>query len=198
MLLLEAFGAIFSILGAYLMSLSTKHNQRPLYLAFISFLAANLSLFAFFLFAGKVPMIIQLTFFYAGAFLGVVKKSNNPTRDLKILVLISLVYFFILGISLYFKSISSIDFEVLPLDTLASSMAIIGNFLLSSRSHIRRSYAFILFFLADVLFVYIGYTNAFYFFMAQSMFFIYTSLNGYKNTMKEEIDAYLSRFKSNS
>lgn len=63
MLLLEAFGAIFSILGAYLMSLSTKHNQRPLYLAFISFLASNLSLFAFFLFAGKVPMIIQLTFF---------------------------------------------------------------------------------------------------------------------------------------
>lgn len=196
MLLLEAFGAIFSILGAYLMSLSTKHNQKPLYLAFISFLAANLSLFAFFLFAGKVPMIIQLVFFYAGAFLGIIKKSPNPKRDFKIVTTISIIYFSILAIILYFQSISSIDFEVLILDSTAASMAIMGNFFLSSRSHIRRSYAFILFFIADVLYVYVGYANGFYFFMAQSMFFIYTSFNGYKNTMKEEIDDFIIRFKS--
>lgn len=194
MIILEAFGAIFSILGAYLMSLSTKHNQRPLYFAFISFLCANLSLFAFFLFQGKVPMIIQLVFFYWGAFLGVVRKSDDSKRDFKILISISIVYFSILLISLYFKSISSIDFEILPIDSVASFMAIIGNFLLSSKCHIRRSYAFILFFLADLLFVYVGYANAFYFFMAQSTFFLYTSVNGYRNTMKEEIEAFLTKY----
>lgn len=195
MLILEAFGAIFSILGAYLMSLSTKQNQRPLYLAFISFLIANISLFAFFLFEGKVPMIIQLVFFYIGAFLGIVRKSQTPKRDFNILITITFSYIVILLISLYFKSISSISFEILPIDTLAASMAIIGNFLLSSKNHIRRSYAFILFFIADILYVYVGYTNAFYFFMAQSMFFIYTSLNGYRNTMKEEINNYLQKYR---
>ncbi|MFY9075575.1 hypothetical protein CRU99_11440 [Malaciobacter mytili] len=196
MVFLEAFGAVFSILGAYLMSLSTKDNQRPLYLAFISFLCANLCLFAFFLFEGKIPMIMQLLFFYAGAFLGVIKKSLNPKRDFRILTFITLIYVLILLIAFYFKSITSIEFEILPIDTCAASMAIIGNFLLSSHSHIRRSYAFILFFLADVLYVYVGYSNGFYFFMAQSVFFIYTSLNGYKNTMKEEIQEYLNKFKS--
>lgn len=194
MIILEAFGAIFSILGAYLMSLSTKHNQRPLYFAFISFLCANLSLFAFFLFQGKIPMIIQLLFFYWGAFLGVVKKSDNKKRDVKILTIISIMYFIALMISLYFKSIGSIDFEIVLIDSIAASMAIAGNFLLSSRSHVKRSYAFILFFLADLLYVYVGYTNAFYFFMIQSVFFLYTSLNGYRNTMREEIDEFLASF----
>ncbi len=196
MVFLEAFGAVFSILGAFLMSLSTKDNQRPLYLAFISFLCANLCLFAFFLFAGKIPMIIQLLFFYAGAFLGVVKKSLTPKRDFKILIFVSLIYMLILLITFYFKSITSIEFEILPIDTCAATMAIIGNFLLSSQSHIRRSYAFILFFIADVLYVYVGYVNGFYFFMAQSIFFIYTSLNGYRNTMKEEIEQYIEKFKN--
>ncbi|RXJ87089.1 hypothetical protein [Arcobacter sp. CECT 8985] len=195
MLILEAFGAIFSILGAFLMSLSTKDNQRPLYFAFISFLCANLSLLAFFLFEGKVPMLIQLCFFYAGAFLGIIKKSNSPKRDFKIVTAISIVYFIILLMSLYFKSISSIHFEVLFLDSSAAFMAIIGNFLLSSRSHIIRSYAFILFFLADLLYVFVGYSNGFYFFMVQSVFFLFTSLNGYRNTMKEEIKEFILRFK---
>lgn len=194
MIILEAFGAIFSILGAYLMSLSTKHNQRPLYFAFISFVCANLSLFAFFLFQGKIPMIIQLVFFYWGAYLGVIKKSDDSKRDFKILLIISIIYFIVLFISLYFKSVDSIDFEIVPIDSVAAFMAIVGNFLLSSRSHIRRSYAFILFFLADVLYVYVGYTNAFYFFMIQSAFFLYTSMNGYRNTMKEEIEEFLAKY----
>ncbi len=195
MIFLEAFGAIFSILGAYLMSLSTKNNQRPLYLAFISFSCANLCLFAFFFFEGKVPMIIQLLFFYAGAFLGVVKKSLNPKRDFKFLNFITLFYIIILLVTFYFKPITSIEFEVLPIDTSAAFMAIIGNFLLSSRNHIRRSYAFILFFIADVLYVYVGYANGFYFFMTQSIFFVYTSLQGYKNTMREEIDEFIKKIK---
>ncbi|AXX92669.1 hypothetical protein CPU12_02255 [Malaciobacter molluscorum LMG 25693] len=193
MLILEALGAIFSILGAFLMSLSTKYNQRPLYFAFISFLCANLSLLAFFLFEGKVPMLVQLCFFYAGAFLGIVRKSNNPKRDFKIVLIISIIYFIILLTALYFKSISSIHFEVLILDSSAASMAIIGNFLLSSRNHIIRSYAFILFFLADLLYVFVGYSNEFYFFMIQSMFFLFTSINGYKNTMKEEIKEFFKK-----
>lgn len=195
MFVLEAFGAIFSIMGAYLMSLSTKTHQRPLYLAFIAFFTSNLCLFAFFLFAGKVPILIQILFFYVGAFMGVIKKSEHKKRDAKILSAVSIVYVLILTISLSIIPMQSIGFEVLPLDSLAASMAIIGNFLLSSSSHLRRSYAFILFFLADVLYVYVGYSNGFYFFMIQSFFFLYTSVNGYRNTMKEEIAQFISSFK---
>lgn len=195
MIALEAIGAVFSILGAFLMSRSTKVNQRPLYFAFISFLISNLALFAFFLLEGKIPMIIQLLFFYVGAFLGIVKKSQNPQRDFKILNFITIFYVIVLAFITYIKGIGNITFEVLLLDSSAATMAIIGNFLLSSRSHIKRSYAFILFFLADILYVYVGYTNSFYFFMIQSFFFLYTSISGYMNTMKAEIRLLKKKYK---
>lgn len=190
MFILEALGAIFSILGALLMSFSTKTNQKPLYYAFISFCISNFVLFAFFLIEGKIPMIIQLIFFFIGAFLGVIKKSANKKRDFKILSIFTILYLIILCIIIYDISISKISFSIVPIDSLAALLAIIGNFLLSSKYHIRRSYAFILFFIADILYVYIGYTNEFYFFMTQSIFFVFTSINGYKNTMKEEIKEF--------
>ena len=79
--------------------------------------------------------------------------------------------------------------------TLSANL-LIGSFLLSSHNHIIRSYAFICFFMADVIFVYIGYTNAFYFFMVQSAFYLYTSLKGYSNTMKDEIELFKKRIKN--
>jgi hypothetical protein len=195
MFVLEALGAIFAILGAYLMSLSTKHHQRPLYLAFIAFFMSNLCLFAFFLFEGKVPILIQILFFYVGAFLGILRKSSQRQRDVKRFTVISFVYVLCLIVLVWFYPLKLNNFEIVPIDSLAAGMAILGNFLLSSSNHIRRSYAFILFFLADILYVYVGYTNGFYFFMIQSFFFLYTSVNGYKNTMKEEIALWLSSIK---
>ena len=194
MIILEAIGAIFSILGAYLMSNSTKHDTRPIYWGFVSFFVSNLALLTFFTLTGKVPVIIQMILFFVTAVLGIYRLTLNRKRDVTYIVAILSVYLFI-----FFKTVipnmANIDFTILPIDLIAASIAIYGSFILSSKNHITRGYAFICFFVADVIFVYIGYTNAFYFFMVQSAFYIYTSTKGYLNTMHEEVHEFLDRFK---
>lgn len=181
MLGLEILGGIFSIAGAYLIS---KATDRALYLAFTCFFVSNLSLLAFFTLHGKVPMIIQMIFFFSSAILGVLRLSKKRVRDKGIIVSVLGVYAIILGSVLLYKGVQSIDFEIIPLDLVAATMAIVGSFLLSSSTREKRNIAYILFVLADILFVYIGYENAFYIFMMQSAFYIYTSSVGLYNNNK--------------
>ena len=194
MIVLEATGAIFSIAGAYLMSLSSRENIRPLYFGFISFFISNLALMTFFVLNGKVPVIVQMILFFITAILGIYKLTKDKKRDVIIICGILFIYSLVLIFSILPK-IGNIDFSILPIDFLASLIAIVGSFLLSSHNHLIRSYAFICFFLADIIFVYIGYTNTYFFFMMQSMFFIYTSAKGYYNTMEKEIDGLLDKYK---
>ncbi len=194
MIILEATGAIFSITGAYLMSLSSKENTRPLYFGFISFFISNLALLTFFILNGKVPVIIQMILFFITAILGIYKLTKNKKRDVSIISGVLFVYSLVLVFTIL-PNIKNIDFNILPIDFTASLIAIVGSFLLSSHNHLIRSYAFICFFLADIIFVYIGYSNAYFFFMIQSVFFIYTSAKGYHNTMKSEIDIFLNKYK---
>ena len=195
MIILEAMGAIFSILGAYLMSLSGKGNTKPLYLGFICFFISNLALLTFFTLTGKVPVIIQMILFFVTAIIGIYKLTQNRKRDVQIMAFVLVIYISIF-IFTVLPNMGQIDFEILLVDFVASIIAIIGSFLLSSHNHVIRSYAFICFFVADVIFVYIGYTNTFYFFMIQSAFYLYTSLKGYSNTMKDEIEILKKRIKN--
>lgn len=186
MIFLEAIGAIFSILGAYLMSTSTKEHTKPLYYGFMSFFISNAALLTFFTFKGKVPIIAQMLLFFVTAILGIYRHTPHKKRDMTVILVLTLL----IAVSITFAvipQIQSIDFTVLPIDFAASSLAILGSYLLSSHNHIYRGYAFICFFIADVVFVYIGYSNAFYFFMVQSIFYLYTSYKGYTNTMYNEI-----------
>lgn len=195
MIILEALGALFSILGAYLMSLSSKSDVRPLYFGFISFFISNLALLTFFTLNGKVPVIIQMVLFFVTAILGIYRLTLNKRRDVLLMGIILSVYISLFIIELI-PNMRNIDFTILPIDFVAASIAIVGSFILSSKNHVIRSYAFICFFVADVIFVYIGYTNAFYFFMIQSAFYLYTSTKGYMNTMKEEISVFMKKYKS--
>lgn len=186
MLFLEAMGAIFSIVGAYLMATSSKGHTRPLYYGFMSFFISNAALLTFFTFKGKVPIIFQMLLFFVTAILGIYRHTLHRKRDMFVIGFLSTLIAF--GIMLaVVPHMQDIDFTVLPIDFAASSLAILGSYLLSSHNHIYRGYAFICFFIADVVFVYIGYSNAFYFFMVQSMFYLYTSIKGYRNTMYEEL-----------
>jgi uncharacterized membrane protein YhhN len=195
MIILEAMGAIFSILGAYLMSLSGKGNTKPLYLGFICFFISNLALLTFFTLTGKVPVIIQMVLFFVTAIIGIYKLTQNRKRDVQIMAFVLVIYISIF-IFTVLPNMGQIDFKILLVDFVASIIAIIGSFLLSSHNHVIRSYAFICFFVADVIFVYIGYTNTFYFFMIQSAFYLYTSLKGYSNTMKDEIKLFKKRIEN--
>ena len=195
MIILEAMGAIFSIIGAYLMSLSSKGDTKPLYFGFICFFISNLALLTFFTLTGKVPVIIQMVLFFVTAIIGIYKLTQNKKRDVQIMSFVLVIYISIF-IFTVLPNMGQIDFKILLVDFIASIIAIIGSFLLSSHNHLIRSYAFICFFVADVIFVYIGYTNSFYFFMVQSAFYLYTSLKGYSNTMKDEIEILKKRIKN--
>ena len=170
MIILEAMGEIFSILCAYLMSLSGKGNTKPLYLGFICFFISNLALLTFFTLTGKVPVINQMVLFFVTAIIGIYKLTQNRKRDVQIMAFVLVIYISIF-IFTVLPNMGQIDFKILLVDFVASIIAIIGSFLLSSHNHVIRSYAFICFFIADVIFVYIGYTNTFYFFMIQSAFY---------------------------
>jgi uncharacterized membrane protein YhhN len=129
-----------------------------------------------------VPIILQMVLFFMTAIIGIYKHTSHKKRDTMLMSMVLLL----LGCVLYFSIVPrmrEIDFTVLWVDSLASSLAIFGSFLLSSHTPKIRGYAFICFFIADVVFVYIGLTNAFYFFMVQSLFYLYTSVKGYKNTL---------------
>lgn len=193
MLFLELFGAIFSIAGAFLMSKATKDETKWIYYAFCSFFVSNLCLFAFFLLHGKIPIVIQMVLFFSSAVLGIVKLSNNKLRDTIIVSVITFFYMLSMIHIINKIGISNIDFSISIIDTIASTMAIIGSFILSAKNHITRSYAFLLFLLADIIFVYIGYSNGFYMFMTQSAIYIYTSSKGYYNTMKTEIQSLFNK-----
>ena len=171
--ILEVVGAIFSILGAWYMSYA---KREYLYKAFLFFLISNSSLLIFFILNGKVPMIIQFIFFFGSAILGMIRMSEDKVKTIKIFKIMFLISIVPLVFALL--NIKEITFEVKVLDTIASSLAILGAFLLSSSTYIKRNTAYVMFVVADVIFVYIGFTNSFYFFMLQSLFFIYTGSRG--------------------
>jgi len=188
--LLEVMGGATAIVAAYKMSLSGKEGRIYLYQAFLLFGFSDLFLFAFFLFTGKIPMVIQMLIFGSTALLGIIKTIDyencfyaKDQNDLlkKAILFIGLYFSFIIGFSFIFDSFNEIDFTIVPIDLLASSIAVLGSFMLSSHSHVIRAWAFVMFFVADVIFVYIGFENKFYFFMLQSAFFIYTSAQGFYN-----------------
>lgn len=173
MYILEIIGAILSILGAWYMSYATKEY---LYKAFLAFFISNSSLLIFFLANGKIPMIIQFVFFFATAFLGMIRMSSNREKTIKLLTVMTIFVILSLIIALY--SIEEITFEIKIIDIIASSIAISGAFLLSSTTYIKRNIAYIMFIIADILFVYIAFTNGFYFFLLQSAFFVFTGSRG--------------------
>jgi len=193
--ILELLGGATAIVAAYKMSLSGKEGRIYLYHAFILFGISDLFLFAFFLFEGKLPMVIQLIIFGSTALLGIVKTVDYTNcsyamnkKDLiqKAIVFIFLYFCIVFGLSILFNSFDSVDFTIVGIDVLASSIAVLGSYMLSSHSHVIRAWAFVMFFIADIIFVYIGFENKFYFFMIQSAFFIYTSSQGFYNIVLKD------------
>lgn len=184
LLVLEIFGAVFAIAGAWFMSYDTKDY---LYKAFCAYFISNIALIIFFMQNGKIPMLIQFILFTYTAFIGMRKKSSNIESTDKLLH----VMLFIALISFCFSMVHShnISFEISIIDVVAATFAILGSYLLSSHSSDVRKIAFILFVIADSLYVYIGFTNEFYFFLLQSAFFLFTGVRGYIiNTRNSKID----------
>lgn len=181
--ILEFLGMVFSMLGAYLMSRDSTKMPRHLYYAFISFGVANLFMIAVSFYHGIAPLLIQMVFFATSAYMGIIAHSRDKEKDSLLMFWVILTYSIFLMIIWNSTNIEfKLNFELI--DTVAATIAILGSFILKTHDLNFRLNAFIAFFIADVLYVYVGYTHGMYFFMVQSAFFLYTSLEGYYNTKK--------------
>lgn len=179
MITLEFLGAIYSILGAWHMSGATKEKLNR---AFFSFLISNSALLLFFILNGKMPMVVQFIFFYMTAILGLYRTTEDVKRT-HLFVFISILTL-IIAVGISFPMIKEVNMTILPLDTFASSLAVIGAYMLSSKSYMQRNIAYFMFVIADIIFVYIGYVNGFWFFLLQSAWFIFTGTKGLVTNIK--------------
>lgn len=183
MIVLEFVGMFFSIIAVILIATATNNN---IYKANILFYISNMALLTFFMLNGIVSIFIQMTFFYATSIIGILRLSNNKKRDFKLISITSIIYSILLIIYLYVNSdLINITFTLKPIDSIAALFAIIGSYLLAFDNYIKRNMAYILFIIADILYVYIGYNNGFIFFTIQSLFFIFTSSFGILNNNKQ-------------
>ena len=196
--LIEIIASILSISGSLMMTRSTQTNTRPLYFAFALFGMANLFFLFFFTANGIIPIAIQMLFFFVTAINGFLKNSENFKRDLKLIVIVLIPYFIFFASYMIDNMNTNIDWTIKPIETFASLLAVIGSFVLSSPNHITRSYAFILFLIADSILMYVGYTHSMFAFMFQSMFFVGTSTVSYYRTMKDEIYNFLNKVQNNT
>lgn len=163
----------FSMLGAFYMSKGVQTMVK----SFAAFGLANMLLIVVSLHIGLLPLLIQMVFFGYASYSGLIKFEIDK------LLLRSIVVIYI--IALYFIiDIREMTFEITLIEVIASTMAIVGAIIIKYNS--QRKNAFILYFLADVLFVYIAYTHNMLWFGIQSAFFIYTSFAGYMREYKKE------------
>jgi hypothetical protein len=195
LLLLEILGSSFSILGAIIMSYSSDKNIKPLYFSNISYFLSNMFLLLFFSIHGNIPIVFQISIFMVLSILSITKYSNNDKRDKTIIYILLLFYFLIYIYILKIYNIENINYGVKIIDSIAAILAASGSYILliSKDNYKLRSYAYILYFIADILFVYIGLENAFYAFTIQSTIYIFTSIIAYYRTMNKEINKFFKR-----
>lgn len=177
---LEFFAMFFSMGGAYLMSRDLRKYEDTLYKANISFLVANIMLIFVSVHMGMVALLIQMLLFTMASSLNIYALSINKKRDLNILgILIAIILFKLFQLDTFV-------YEITGLEILAASMAISGSFIMKTKSDNLRLFMFLLFFVADLLYVYIAYDKGMIWFGIQSFFFLYTSLQGAYNTLKNK------------
>jgi len=182
--ILEFSGMIFSISGSYMASRNEKRFTETVYIAFWLFFFSNLSVLIVAITNQLIPLIIQTLFFFTGSIIVILSRSNNKERDVFRIIYILLPYLLFIMYLILSIDFSLLNFNITSIEVFAAIMAIVGNFIFQKREDLFKLIAFMLFFFADILYVYVAFENSLFFFMTQSAFFIYTSFNGIFNVLK--------------
>jgi len=183
--IMEFIMAVFAMTGAFLLSkLMVKE-------AMLTFITGNFAGAYVAISAGLPGLLTQMLFFITTGVIVLWSLKKELMQDKK-----TLFYFipviFVAGIALtvsikipsvYQNSLESSYFEI-----IAASFAILGSFLMKYEDKIKR-YGFICFIIADILYIEVAVSNELWFFLVQSIFFVWTSSNGLKNLKKEVLNA---------
>lgn len=165
----------FSMLGAFYMS----RGSHAMIKSFIAFGVSNMLLIIVSLEMGMMALLIQMMFFWYASYTGLVKFGVDKDT------LSIITGFFAIGV-IAFMDLRNMQFQITPIEVMAAIMAITGAIIIKHDS--QRKNAFILYFVADILYVYIAISHGLMWFGIQSAFFIYTSAAGYiKENTKERL-----------
>ncbi len=181
--ILELTAAVFSILGAFLLSRDLQINPIALYFGFISFFIGNVFMIHLALLEHMAPLLIQLVLFSAGAHLGVISHAKNKEK-------VKMISYFVLTMTtfsllyLYFNASADFVFKFSTIEIIAATIAISGNFMMKTHNPLVRINAFYLFIIADAVYVIVAINADLYFFAFQAAFFVFTSTAGILNTRK--------------
>jgi len=170
----ELIGMVFSMIGAYLSSSTSKKDEKMI-LAYASFLVSNVAMYFMGILEGMLPLLIQIVFFMFSAINGITVLTRNIILSKTLYILMALIFV----LSIYIIGLRDIEFKfhISVIESFAAIIAIIGSFLLAYKDYRRN--AFLMFFVADILYAYIAYERGLNFFLIQSVFFWFTSLRGY-------------------
>ena len=177
-LILEFTGMVFTMTGAFLI---TSKNDNIRYYGFLAFIGANYTVFAFASMKGLFPLQIQMIFFFFAGLPAVKEYSGKNWENLKkIIMLFSAIYIVLLIIFVKFK----INVTSIPvIEIVTACIAIYGSYLQKFKDSDTRIKSFMMFFVADILYVGISIENSLLFFGIQSFFFWFTSIKGIKSEL---------------
>jgi len=185
---LEFVGMLGAISGAVFMSRDPRIVKNNMLKAFSSFVIANLAMLIVAIINEMSALVIQQLLFLSGAVIGFrvnlyktkvnIKVLNKIMYSLYVILFLYMLNVIYLSLNLNFSNIN------LPvIESLAAFMAILGNFLLSG-TYSSQLKAFILFIIADIVYIWIAIDHNMYFFMLQSAFTVYTAYSGYINVSR--------------
>lgn len=186
MIILEIIGMLGSILGAILLSLSERKYVNKTFYAFLSFFVANFALVIFSAYKNMLFLYVQMIFFIITSYFVLISKHKDNIKDKINIIYLSLIFISI-SIGLFFifynNKLSIQDFNKYEL--IAAILAVVGSFIMKYRDYRILVFAFILFFIADILYVSIALDNGLNYFAIQSGFFVLTSLYGIYNIFND-------------
>lgn len=186
MIIFEIIGMLGSILGAILLSLSERKYANKTFYAFLSFFVANFALVIFSAYKNMLFLYVQMIFFIFASYFVLISKHKADMRNKLNIIYLSLISISIL-IGLFFmfyhNEASIQNFNKYEL--IAAILAVIGNYIMKYHDYRILVFAFVLFFIADILYVSIALDNGLNYFAIQSGFFVLTSLYGIYNIFND-------------
>lgn len=178
--ILEFIGMVSTMGGAFMI---TSKNEKTRFYGLFSFIVANYTVFAFASMKGLLPLQIQMVFFLIATSPALKNYTNNWKIIRNSLFVFTVVYATVMIMFVDMK-ISSTHIPIVEL--MAAGIAVLGSYLQKYKVSDIRVISFMMFFIADVLYVIISIENTMLFFGIQSLFFWYTSIKGISNELNKK------------
>jgi len=175
--IIEFIAMVLSMAGSwYAIGTDHKKNKNAKGIGFALFSLSNFAMMFFAFYAELYALLVQMFIFNVSSLFGVYrftkKEISYPIIAFGLLVWIFLSY------SLF--NMESIPFEeISTLELIAAVIAVIGVYSYLSKEKKLINLAFICYFVADILYVFVAYKSGHLFFGILSAFYIFSSMKGF-------------------